>query len=178
MLFFVFSYAIVPRFFSFCSSLFFLFSNLLNQSSQRLIENQLQGIGVVFFNSPSMIRNLKPEIIHLMLQLAAITSPNLYEISFMLASMLSSFEDFDKSIEVYKQIPIKHYLGEYAAIQISNLYSLEDNNKEAIKQLESFLKTNKTFEKPNKTNFPGSGDLAGRLWKTSGHATAHSASSH
>ena len=32
--------------------------------------------------------------------------------------------------------------------------------------------------KPNETNVPGSGNLAGRLWKTSGHATAHSAVAH
>jgi len=121
-------------------------SNLLNQNNRRLIENQLQGIGVVFFNSPSMIRDLKPELIHLMFQLASITSPNIYEINFMLASLLTSLEDYDKSIEVYKEIPTKHYLGEYASIQISNLYSLEDNNKKAIEQLERFLKTNKTFD--------------------------------
>jgi len=121
-------------------------SNLLNQNNRRLIENQLQGIGVVFFNSPSMIRGLKPELIHLMFQLASITSPNIYEINFMLASLLTSLEDYDKSIEVYKEIPTKHYLGEYASIQISNLYSLEDNNKEAIEQLKRFLKTNETFD--------------------------------
>ena len=74
-------------------------SNLLSQGSRRLIENQLQGIGVVFFNSPSMIRDLKPELIHLMFQLAAISSPNLHEINFMLASLLTSFEDYDKSIK-------------------------------------------------------------------------------
>ena len=121
-------------------------SDLLNQNNKRLIENQLQGIGVVFFNSPSMIRDLKPELIHLMFQLAAISSPNLHEINFMLASLLTSFEDYDKSIKVYKEIPTQHYLGEYASIQISNLYSLEDNNQEAIKQLERFLKTKKTFD--------------------------------
>ena len=121
-------------------------SSLTNQNNRRLIENQLQGIGVVFFNSPSMIRDLKPELIHLMFQLASITSPNIYEINFMLASLLTSLEDYDKSIEVYKEIPTKHYLGEYASIQISNLYSLEDNNKEAIEQLERFLKTQKTFD--------------------------------
>ncbi len=121
-------------------------SNLLNQENRRLIENQLQGIGVVFFNSPSMIRGLRPELLHLMFQLAAITSPNLHEINFMLANLLTSLEDYDKSIEVYKEIPTKHYLGEYASIQISNLYSLEDNNKEAIEQLERFLKINKTFD--------------------------------
>ena len=121
-------------------------SNLLNQHNRRLIENQLQGIGIVFFNSPSMIRDLKAELIHLMFQLASITSPNLHEINFMLASLLTSFEDYDRSIEVYKEIPINHYLGEYASIQISNLYSLEDNNKEAIEQLQIFLKTNKTFD--------------------------------
>tara|TARA_Y100001970_G_scaffold39709_1_gene48920 strand:+ start:5538 stop:7202 length:1665 start_codon:yes stop_codon:yes gene_type:complete len=121
-------------------------SSLENQNNRRLIENQLQGIGVVFFNSPSMIRGLKPELIHLMFQLAAITSPNLHEINFMLASLLTSFEDYDKSIEVYNEIPKQHYLGEYASIQISNLYSLQDNNKEAIEQLEKFLKTKKTFD--------------------------------
>jgi tetratricopeptide (TPR) repeat protein len=93
-----------------------------------------------------MIRDLNPELIHLMFQLAAITSPNLHEINFMLANLLTSLEDYDKSIEVYKEIPTKHYLGEYASIQISNLYSLEDNNKEAIEQLEKFLKINKTFD--------------------------------
>ena len=121
-------------------------SSLENQNNRRLIENQLQGIGVVFFNSPSMIRGLKPELIHLMFQLAAITSPNLHEINFMLASLLTSLEDYDKSIEVYNEIPKQHYLGEYASIQISNLYSLQDNNKEAIEQLEKFLKTKKTFD--------------------------------
>ena len=121
-------------------------SSLENQNNRRLIENQLQGIGVVFFNSPSMIRGLKPELIHLMFQLAAITSPNLHEINFMLASLLTSIEDYDKSIEVYNEIPKQHYLGEYASIQISNLYSLQDNNKEAIEQLEKFLKTKKTFD--------------------------------
>ena len=121
-------------------------SSLENQNNRRLIENQLQGIGVVLFNSPSMIRDLNPELIHLMFQLAAITSPNLHEINFMLASLLTTLEDYDKSIEVYNEIPKQHYLGEYASIQISNLYSLQDNNKEAIEQLEKFLKTKKTFD--------------------------------
>ena len=123
-----------------------LTSNLTHQNNRRLIENQLQGIGVVFFNSPSMIRGLKPELIHLMLQLAAITSPNLQEINFMLASLLTSLEDYDKSIKVYKEIPKDHYLGEYATIQISDLYSLEDKNEDAIEHLENFLKIRNTFE--------------------------------
>lgn len=121
-------------------------SDLLNQSNRRLIENQLQGIGVVFFNSPSMIRNLNPELIHLMLQLAAISSPNLHEINFLFANFLTSFEDYDKSIKVYKEIPKKHYLGEYASIQISNIYSLENKNEEAIEHLKKFLETKETFD--------------------------------
>ena len=121
-------------------------SVLINQNDKRLIENQLQGIGVVFFNSPSMIRGLKPELIHLMLQLAAITSPNLKEINFMLASLLTSLEDYEKSIKIYKEIPTNHYLGEYATIQVSDLYSLEDKNEDAINHLENFLKTRKTFD--------------------------------
>jgi len=121
-------------------------SDLLNQSNRRLIENQLQGIGIVFFNSPSMIRNLNPELIHLMLQLAAISSPNLHEINFLFANFLTSIEDYDKSIKVYKEIPKKHYLGEYASIQISNIYSLENKNEEAIEHLKKFLETKETFD--------------------------------
>ena len=121
-------------------------AKLLDQNGGRLIENQLQGIGVVFFNSPSMIRDLKPELIHLMFQLAEISSPNLYEINFMLASLLSSLENYGKSIQAYKEIPENHYLGEIAAIQISDLYSLDNKNKDVIDHMEKFLKKRNTFD--------------------------------
>ena len=114
----------------------------------RLIENQLQGIGVVFFNSPSMIKGLKPELIHLMLQLAAITSPNLQEINFMLASLLTSLEDYDKSIKVYKEIyedKISYFDDEVSLrINLENFLQIE-NYKRTVSENTIFKKF--TWEK-------------------------------
>jgi len=121
-------------------------TGLTKNENKRIIQNQLQGIGVVFFNSPVLIKNLNPELTHMMFQLASDTSSNLHEIKFMLANFLTTLENYDKAIKIFKRIPKKHYLGEYASIQISNLYSLEDNHAKAIKYLSSFLKSKESFD--------------------------------
>ena len=55
-------------------------------------------------------------------------------------------ENHDKAREVLSYIPKKHYLGNFAAIQISDAYSYEGNNEKAIQNLNTFVEVDDSFE--------------------------------
>ena len=49
-------------------------------NNNRIIQNPLQGIGIVLFNAQSLIKNVNQELSHMLFQLALETSPNMHEI--------------------------------------------------------------------------------------------------
>ena len=59
---------------------------------------------------------------------------------------LINLGDLKKAQGILRMIPKKHYLGEYAAIQISDLYSQLDEEEKAIKNLVNYNKFNQTFD--------------------------------
>jgi len=121
-------------------------NKFLTSNKNRIIQNPLQGIGVVLFNSQLLIEDLNEELAHMLYQLAIDTSPNLHEIKYIFASFLNQLENHDKAREVLSYIPKKHYLGNFAAIQISDAYSYEGNNEKAIQNLNTFVEFDDSFE--------------------------------
>ena len=121
-------------------------NKFFSSNKNRIIQNPLQGIGIVLFNSQLLIEDLNQELAHMLFQLAIDTSPNLHEIKFVFASFLNQIENHDKAREVLSLIPKKHYLGNYAAIEIADSYSYEENNSKAIQRLSAFSKTDESFE--------------------------------
>ena len=79
-------------------------------------------------------------------QLALETSPNLHEIKYLFSNFLINLGDLKKAQGILRMIPKKHYLGEYAAIQISDLYSQLDEEEKAVKNLVNYNKFNQTFD--------------------------------
>ena len=121
-------------------------SSFLTNDKNRIIQNQLQGIGVVLFNSSALIKDINSELNHMLYQLALETSPNLHEIKYLFSNFLINLGDLKKAQGILRMIPKKHYLGEYAAIQISDLYSQMDKDDLAVKNLINYNKFNKTFD--------------------------------
>ena len=121
-------------------------ASFLISDENRVIQNQLQGIGVVLFNSSALIKDINSELNHMLYQLALETSPNLHEIKYLFSNFLINLGDLKKAQGILRMIPKKHYLGEYAAIQISDLYSQLDEEEKAIKNLVNYNKFNQTFD--------------------------------
>ena len=121
-------------------------ASFLISDKNRVIQNQLQGIGVVLFNSSALIKDINTELNHMLYQLALETSPNLHEIKYLFSNFLINLGDLKKAQGILRMIPKKHYLGEYAAIQISDLYSQLNEEEKAIKNLVNYNKFNQTFD--------------------------------
>ena len=67
-------------------------NKFLTSNKNRIIQNPLQGIGVVLFNSQLLIEDLNEELAHMLYQLAIDTSPNLHEINIYLLLFLISWK--------------------------------------------------------------------------------------
>jgi len=115
-------------------------------NNNRIIQNPLQGIGIVLFNAQSLIKNVNQELSHMLFQLALETSPNMHEIKYIFATFLSQTQDQDKARDILSLIPKTHYLGHFAAIQISETYSYEDESAKAINNLRNFSESEENFE--------------------------------
>ena len=121
-------------------------NKFLTSNKNRIIQNPLQGIGVVLFNSQLLIEDLNEELAHMLYQLAIDTSPNLHEIKYVFSSFLNQLQEHKKARQILKQIPKTHYLSNYATIQISDSYGYQDDNASAISNLLNYLQNDSNFE--------------------------------
>jgi len=112
----------------------------------RLIENQVNGVGLVLYEASQYLGFEDIDLSLSILNIANYSYPNLHEVDFLSASLLHSLELFDEAILSYKTIPNNHYLSSLAVIQLANLLSLNNQKDAAIKTLLDYLETKTSFK--------------------------------
>ena len=112
----------------------------------RLIENQVNGVGLVLYEASQYLGFEDIDLSLSILNIANYSYPNLHEIDFLSASLLHSLELFDEAMLSYKTIPNNHYLSSLAVIQLANLLSLNNQKDVAIKTLLDYLETKTSFK--------------------------------
>ena len=112
----------------------------------RLIENQVNGVGLVLYEASQYLGFEDIDLSLSILNIANYSYPNLHEVDFLSASLLHSLELFDEAMLSYKTIPNNHYLSSLAVIQLANLLSLNNQKDAAIKTLLDYLETKTSFK--------------------------------
>ena len=112
----------------------------------RLIENQVNGVGLVLYEASQYLGFEDIDLSLSILNIANYSYPNLHEVDFLSASLLHSLELFDEAMLSYKTIPNNHYLSSLAVIQLANLLSLNNQKEAAIKTLLDYLETKTSFK--------------------------------
>ena len=112
----------------------------------RLIENQVNGVGLVLYEASQYLGFEDIDLSLSILNIANYSYPNLHEVDFLSASLLHSLELFDEAMLTYKTIPNNHYLSSLALIQLANLLSLNNQKDVAIKTLLDYLETKTSFK--------------------------------
>ena len=112
----------------------------------RLIENQVNGVGLVLYEASQYLGFEDIDLSLSILNIANYSYPNLHEVDFLSASLLHSLELFDEAMLSYKTIPNNHYLSSLAVIQLANLLSLNNQKDVAIKTLLDYLETKTSFK--------------------------------
>ena len=112
----------------------------------RLIENQVNGVGLVLYEASQYLGFEDIDLSLSILNIANYSYPNLHEVDFLSASLLHSLELFDEAMLSYKTIPNNHYLSSLALIQLANLLSLNNQKDVAIKTLLDYLETKTSFK--------------------------------
>ena len=112
----------------------------------RLIENQVNGVGLVLYEASQYLGFEDIDLSLSILNIANYSYPNLHEVDFLSASLLHSLELFDEAMLSYKTIPNNHYLSSLAVIQLANLLSLNNQKDDAIKTLLDYLETKTSFK--------------------------------
>ena len=112
----------------------------------RLIENQVNGVGLVLYEASQYLGFEDIDLSLSILNIANYSYPNLHEVDFLSASLLHSLELFDEAMLTYKTIPNNHYLSSLALIQLANLLSLNNQKEAAIKTLLDYLETKTSFK--------------------------------
>ena len=121
------------------------FVDSIINSNKRIINNAMQGMGVVFFDSYSLIDNLNDELTQAMLQLASVTSPNFHESNYMLAGYLGENQDNNKAIKYLMKIPQNHYLNEISTLQIAQYHSVDSDYSKSIDFLKKKTKRKESY---------------------------------
>ena len=119
-------------------------NNMLTNS--RLIENQLNGIGLVLYEASQYFGFKDQDFSLTILNIANYSFPNLFEVNFLSASLLQSLERHDEAISFYKTIPSNHYLSSLGTIQLANLLNIKNKEDEAIDILNAYLKERDSFK--------------------------------
>tara|TARA_B110000459_G_scaffold34049_1_gene35842 strand:- start:2085 stop:3746 length:1662 start_codon:yes stop_codon:yes gene_type:complete len=112
----------------------------------RLIENQVNGVGLVLYEASQYLGFEDIDLSLSILNIANYSYPNLHEVDFLSASLLHSLELFDEAMLSYKTIPNNHYLSSLAVIQLANLLSINNQKDAAIKTLLDYLETKTSFK--------------------------------
>jgi len=112
----------------------------------RLIENQVNGVGLVLYEASQYLGFEDIDLSLSILNIANYSYPNLHEVDFLSANLLHSLELFDEAMLSYKTIPNNHYLSSLAVIQLANLLSLNNQKDVAIKTLLDYLETKTSFK--------------------------------
>ena len=112
----------------------------------RLIENQINGVGLVLYEASQFLGFDDIDLSISILNIANYSFPNLFEVDFLSATLLQSLRQSDKAILLYKSIPNNHYLSSMAVIQHANLLSLQNKEDDAIKILENYLLKRNNFK--------------------------------
>ena len=112
----------------------------------RLIENQVNGVGLVLYEASQYLGFEDIDLSLSILNIANYSYPNLHEVDFLSANLLHSLELFDEAMLSYKTIPNNHYLSSLAVIQLANLLSLNNQKDAAIKTLLDYLETKTSFK--------------------------------
>ena len=112
----------------------------------RLIENQVNGVGLVLYEASQYLGFEDIDLSLSILNIANYSYPNLHEIDFLSASLLHSLELFDEAMLSYKTIPNNHYLSSLAVIQLANLLSFNNQKDAAIKTLLDYLEIKTSFK--------------------------------
>ena len=112
----------------------------------RLIENQINGVGLVLYEASQFLGFDDIDLSISILNIANFSFPNLFEVDFLSATLLQSLRQSDKAILLYKSIPNNHYLSSMAVIQLANLLSLQNKEDDAIKILENYLLKRNNFK--------------------------------
>ena len=112
----------------------------------RLIENQVNGVGLVLYEASQYLGFEDIDLSLSILNIANYSYPNLHEVDFLSASLLHSLELFDEAMLSYKTIPNNHYLSSLAVIQLANLLSFNNQKDAAIKTLLDYLETKTSFK--------------------------------
>ena len=112
----------------------------------RLIENQVNGVGLVLYEASQYLGFEDIDLSLSILNIANYSYPNLHEVDFLSANLLHSLELFDEAMLSYKTIPNNHYLSSLALIQLANLLSLNNQKDVAIKTLLDYLETKTSFK--------------------------------
>jgi tetratricopeptide (TPR) repeat protein len=116
------------------------FVDSIVRSNKRIINNAMQGMGVVFFDSYTLIDNLNDELTQAMLQLASVTSPNFHESNFILASYFGENKNNSRAIKSLMKIPQNHYLNEISTMQIAQYHSTDLDFSKSIDFLKKKIK--------------------------------------
>ena len=112
----------------------------------RLIENQVNGVGLVLYEASQYLGFEDIDLSLSILNIANYSYPNLHEVDFLSANLLHSLELFDEAMLSYKTIPNNHYLSSLAVIQLANLLSLNNQKDVAIKTLLDYLEKKTSFK--------------------------------
>ena len=115
---------------------------IIKYKPQRIVENKLEGVAIVLFNTHELISGISDNQKFLIISLASAISDNFYENKFILADTIATISDHETAIKLFKSIPSENYLAEITALKIVNIYSMNGDNEKAI----NFLTNNKLIK--------------------------------